>query len=71
MVEVMGLRNPCVQMDRFAEGLMAATLDRDEDGELVRKAGVMGVVVVGGVVRPGDPVSVELPPGPHVPLRTV
>jgi RimJ/RimL family protein N-acetyltransferase/MOSC domain-containing protein YiiM len=71
VVEVMGLRNPCVQLDRFSDGLMAAVLDRDPDGELVRKTGVMGVVLVGGVVRPGDPIRVELPPGPHVPLRPV
>lgn len=71
MVEVMGLRNPCVQIDRFSDGLMAATLDHDEDGELVRKAGVMGVVVTGGEVGPGDAVTVELPPGPHVRLRPV
>lgn len=71
VVEVTGLRNPCVQLDRFADGLMRATLDRDADGRLVRKAGVMGVVVVGGVVRAGDPVSVELPPPPHLPLEPV
>lgn len=71
MVEVMGLRNPCVQLDRFADGLMAATLDRDADGELVRKAGVMGVVVAGGVVAAGDRVRVELPPGASTPLRPV
>lgn len=71
MVEVMGLRNPCVQLDRFADGLMAATLDRDPDGELVRKAGVMGVVVAGGTVRAGDSVRVELPPGAHQALRPV
>jgi len=71
LVEVMGLRNPCLQLDRFSEGLMKATLDRDADGELVRKAGVMGVVLVGGEVRPGDPVDVELPPGEQLPLRPV
>jgi len=71
MVEVMGLRNPCLQLDRLADGLMAATLDRDEDGELVRKAGVMGAVLVGGVLRPADPVRVEIPPGPRLGLRPV
>jgi RimJ/RimL family protein N-acetyltransferase len=71
LFEVMGLRNPCLQIDRFADGLMAATLDRDEDGELVRKAGVMGVVLVGGVLCPGDPVRVEIPPGPQLALRPV
>jgi MOSC domain-containing protein YiiM len=71
VVEVTGLRNPCAQLDRFQPGLMAAVLDRDEHGGLVRKAGVMGVVVAGGDIRPGDPVRVELPPGPHRPLEPV
>ena len=54
-----GLRNPCVQLDAFQPGLTAAVLDRDEHGELVRKAGVMSVVHVGGDVRPGDPIAVD------------
>ncbi len=70
-VEVTGLRNPCAQLDGIAPGLMAATLDRDEEGNLVRKAGVMGVVVSGGEVRPGDAIRVELPPAPHQPLEPV
>ena len=70
-VEVTGLRNPCAQLDRIQPGLMAATLDRDERGNLVRKAGVMAVVVAGGEVRPGDPIRVELPPAPHRPLAPV
>ena len=71
VVEVTGLRNPCVQLDAFQAGLTAAVLDRDEHGELVRKAGVMSVVHVGGDVRPGDPIAVELPTGPHRPLEVV
>jgi MOSC domain-containing protein YiiM len=71
VVEVTGLRNPCPQLDDFRPGLMAAVLDRDPAGELVRKAGVMGIVVIGGQVRPGDPVIVELPAGPHLPLAPV
>jgi MOSC domain-containing protein YiiM len=71
VVEVTGLRNPCKQLDGIQPGLMAATLDRDESGELVRKAGVMGVVVAGGEVRPGDAITVELPPEPRSPLRPV
>ena len=71
VVEVTGLRNPCAQLDGLSPGLMAATLDRDERGDLVRKAGVMGVVVAGGEVRPGDPIRVELPPEPHRPLGPV
>jgi MOSC domain-containing protein YiiM len=71
VVEVTGLRHPCRQLDDLAEGLMAAVLDRDADGALVRKAGVMAVVVEGGEVRPGDAISVELPPPPHRALEPV
>ncbi|MET0922790.1 MAG: MOSC domain-containing protein [Xanthobacteraceae bacterium] len=61
VVEITGLRNPCGQLDRFQKGLMAAVLARDPQGNLVRKAGVMGVVLSGGEVRPGDAIGVELP----------
>lgn len=71
VVEVTGLRNPCRQLDGIRPGLMAATLDRDERGRLVRRAGVMAVVRTGGDVRPGDAIAVELPGGPHRPLRPV
>lgn len=70
-VEVTGLRNPCVQIDRFQPGLMRAVLDRDAAGDLVRKAGVMAVVVRGGVVRPDDALQVILPAGPHRRLEPV
>jgi MOSC domain-containing protein YiiM len=71
VVEITGLRNPCAQLDRIQPGLMAATLGRDESGNLVRKAGIMGVVVAGGEVRPGDPIRVELPPQPYRRLAPV
>lgn len=71
VVEVTGLRNPCVQLDRFADGLMAAVLDRAPDGTVIRKAGVMGVVIAGGRVRAGDPITVELPAGSPRPLQPV
>jgi MOSC domain-containing protein YiiM len=71
VVEVTGLRNPCTQLDGIQPGLMSATLGRDGEGNLVRKAGVMGVVLAGGEVRPGDPIRVELPPEPHRPLEPV
>ena len=71
VVEVKGLRNPCAQLDEIAPGLMKAVLDRDDDGELVHKSGVMGVVLEGGEVRPGDPIEVELPSEPHVRLVPV
>jgi hypothetical protein len=71
VVEVTGLRNPCLQIDNFSDGMLKAVLGRDADGELIRKAGIMSVVLTGGVVRPGDPITVELPAGPHEPLRPV
>ena len=71
VVEVRGLRNPCKQLDEIQPGLMKATLDRDADGEVVRKSGVMGIVLAGGDVRPGDAIAVELPPPPHRALRPV
>ena len=71
VVEVTGLRNPCGQLNGLAPGLMAAVLDRDDDGELVRKGGIMGVVRAGGEVRPGDPIAIELPAPPHRPLEKV
>jgi MOSC domain-containing protein YiiM len=71
VVEVTGLRNPCAQLDGIQPGLMAATLARDGGGALVRKAGVMAVVVAGGDVRAGDPVSVEYPRAPHHALEPV
>jgi MOSC domain-containing protein YiiM len=71
VVEVTGLRNPCAQLDKIQHGLMAATLGRDEHSNLVRKAGIMGVVLADGEVRPGDPIQVEPPPLPHRPLAVV
>jgi MOSC domain-containing protein YiiM len=71
VVEVTGLRNPCRQLDGIQPGLMAATLAGDEHGDLVRKAGVMGVVLEGGDVCPGDAIAVELPPEPRRALEPV
>jgi len=71
VVEVTGLRNPCRQLDAFQSGLMAAVLGRDEHGALIRKAGIMGIVLTEGSVQPGDSITVELPSGPHQPLRPV
>jgi MOSC domain-containing protein YiiM len=65
IIEVTGLRNPCAQLDRIQPGLMGATLERAADGSLIRKAGIMAVVLKGGDVRPGDPIRVELPADPH------
>ncbi len=71
VIEVTGLRNPCAQLDEIQQGLMAATLGRDDDGNLIRKAGVMAIVLAGGEIRPNDPIRVEVPAEPHTPLDPV
>ena len=70
-IQVTGLRNPCAQLNRFKSGLMAAVLDRDSRGNLIRKAGIMGIVIVSGVVNTGDTIRVELPPQPYRSLERV
>jgi MOSC domain-containing protein YiiM len=71
VIEITGLRNPCRQIDAFANGLTAAVLDRSSEGRLVRKAGVMAIVIKGGPVKAGDEIAVELPVGEHRPLLPV
>jgi MOSC domain-containing protein YiiM len=71
VVEITGLRNPCIQIDNFQQGLMAATLDKDANGNLVRKAGIMSIVISEGDVRPGDAIDVEMPAEPYRPLQPV
>ena len=71
LVEVTGLRNPCSQLDTFQPGLMAAVLAHDELGNLVRKAGVMAIVLATGDVQAGSLIVVDLPPQPHVALQPV
>ncbi|HUR51863.1 MAG TPA: MOSC domain-containing protein [Mycobacteriales bacterium] len=70
VVEVTGLRNPCKQIDDYRSGLMARVLDRAEDGSVIRRAGIMSVVLAGGVVRGGDEIRVQAP-DVHVPLQVV
>ncbi|MEU2967646.1 MOSC domain-containing protein [Streptomyces ardesiacus] len=71
VLEVTGLRNPCLQIDTFRDGLLKQVVGRDEAGNLVRKAGIMSIVRHGGTVRPGDAITVELPSEPHRPLDRV
>jgi MOSC domain len=71
VVELTGLRNPCTQLDKLQSGLMSAVLGRDTDGKLIRKAGVMGIVIESGEIRPGEFIRIELPPEPHQPLDRV
>ncbi len=71
LISLTGLRNPCVQIDAFQDGLQGAMLGRDDDGTLLRKTGVMSVVVRGGVVSPGDTIEVRFPPGPPVRMEKI
>lgn len=71
VVEVTGLRNPCTQIDDFQSGLLKQVVGRDDDGNVVRLAGIMSVVRAGGIVREGDAIEVDLPEEPHRPLEPV
>ena len=71
VVELTGLRNPCPQLNQFRPGLMEAVLGRDTNGNIVRKAGVMGIVLIGGDVMPGDAIGIELPSEPYKLLQPV
>ena len=71
IVEITGLRNPCAQLEGFRPGLLKACLGRTPDGQLIRKAGVMAIVVRGGLVRPGDAILAEHPLGLHLSLQPV
>ncbi|TDO38123.1 MOSC domain-containing protein [Paractinoplanes brasiliensis] len=68
---VAGLRNPCAQINGLRPGLLKELVGQDDEGNVVRKGGIMTVVLRGGPVRPGDPITAELPPGPHAPLERV
>jgi MOSC domain-containing protein YiiM len=70
-IELTGLRNPCTQLNGHSPGLMNAMIDRADDGALIRKGGVMGIVITGGDVQAGDSIQVTLPPGPHMALQPV
>lgn len=71
VLEVTGLRNPCAQIDNWQKGLLAAVLDRGPSGGLIRKSGIMSVVLKGGRVRAGDCIAVEMPEPPFLPLERV
>ena len=70
-VEITGLRNPCAQLDAFRNGLKSAVLEKKSDGSVIRKSGIMGIVLEGGKVKPGDPIQVVYPPEPYEPLGVV
>jgi len=71
VLELTGLRNPCRQLNDLMPGLMPAVLDQAPDGSLIRKAGVMAVVLVGGLVSTGDAITVRRPAGAAPALKPV
>jgi MOSC domain-containing protein YiiM len=71
VVQVTGLRNPCSQIEAFQAGLLANVVGKADNGNIVRKAGIMSIVLAGGEVREGDTIGVELPPLPHRRLERV
>ena len=71
VVEITGLRNPCAQIEAFKPGLLAAVLDKSPGGVLVRKAGIMGIVLESGPVSTGDAIAVQSVPARHAPLQRV
>lgn len=71
LIKVTGLRNPCSQLDTFQAGLLSAVLDHDAAGGLIRKAGVMAIVLEDGDVSVGDSIEVTFPAGEYEPLVPV
>jgi MOSC domain-containing protein YiiM len=59
IIELTGLRRPCVLIDRFQAGLKRQVLSSAETGPPF-KCGVLGVVRVGGAVAAGDSARVRL-----------
>ena len=71
VIELTGLRNPCSQIDAHQRGLLAAMLGRDDEGRVLRKTGVMSIVLAGGTVAQGDTIAIHLPPPPHQAMERV
>lgn len=71
VVVITGLRNPCHQLNGHSAGLMDALLDKADDGSLIRKGGVMAIVIRGGAIRAGDTITLDVSPTPHRPLLPV
>jgi MOSC domain-containing protein YiiM len=71
LLALTGLRNPCQQIEQFRTGLLKQCLPKDADGTTQRRAGVMSIVIHGGIVRCGDAIEISLPPLPHQPLQRI
>ena len=71
VIEITGLRNPCNQLNGIQEGLMQAVIDKDDNGNLIRKAGIMGIILASGIVKPEDIIQIRLPEKPYQVLERV
>lgn len=71
IVELTALRHPCIQIDEFQKGLLKRVVHKNSDGKIVRKVGVMGIVLAGGVVNPNDDIIIEMPSEPHQDLEYI
>ena len=71
VIELTGLRNPCFKLNGIAPGLMDAVLEKGPGKSLIRKAGVMAVVVVSGDVAVGDALELVSTPELYEPLQAV
>ena len=71
VIELTGLRNPCAQINTYREGLLSAFRSENPDGETIRRAGIMAIVIDGGSIRVGDEIHIKIPHGTSEPLRPV
>ena len=71
VIQITGLRNPCKQLDDYQKGLLSAVLDKTPEGELIRKSGVMAIVISGGTIKPDDSIKIQFPEEPYNKLERV
>ena len=71
IIQLTGLRNPCRQIKDFQDGLLKAVIEKTADGEIIRKTGVMGIVLKGGLLSSGDKIHIERPPQPHIAMKPI
>ena len=70
-LKITGMREPCHLLDEIQNGLMKATVSKNEEGHIIRKAGIMSVVIKGGIVQSGDPIEIIYPKRPWQKMSTV
>ena len=71
IIELTALRNPCVQIENFQTGMLKEVISKDKQGKIMRKLGMMGVVLSGGHVQPNDEITIQLPEQPHKSLEYI